>query len=136
MRYWGNLLKSEMLDAGFFSRPPLSSRPFVHVAIILGVGLAACALVIVAEWGRMPAFMALWIVGVAIWMILLWLRTLRDQRMLRDLFERGEVEGPAPGSPLDTALRVAANTMYFDLFSAFGIAAALILSVGIALALR
>lgn len=136
MRYWGNILTSEMLNAEFFMRPPLRSRPFVHVAAALVIGLAACALVIVSEWEKMPAFMIIWLVGVAVWMVLLWLRALRDQRKLRNLFERGAIERVMPDSPLERALKIAANAMYFDLFSAFGISAAFALFLGIALSLH
>ena len=138
MSRWRNIFTAEGLGPEVFARPPLGPGPFRDVAFVLVVGLAGSALVIVPEWsmGRMPAFMALWIVAVWVSMVRSWLWFLGQHRKLRALFEQADVMTAPPGSALDVALRAAASAMYVGLMRFFIVSAGLILSVGIALALH
>ncbi len=105
----------------FFSRSPFRSGSFILATSGCLISVLCAVYILYKYWPRLSMFAAavIWTVGLGL--VRTWWRAFQYIGRVRDLYSEGSVGEVEPGSPLDTALGVAAGAINEILLFSFGI---------------
>ncbi|MFZ0415333.1 MAG: hypothetical protein WBE20_10290 [Candidatus Acidiferrales bacterium] len=120
---WSN---PDLLGNEFYTKSAFKSYFFILDFVLLLVTTALNIFVLTKYWALLSSFSHFWLVVNAAALISLWFLAVRYRRRLQELHTMGGAIGSQAGSPLETALRVAATVMHMGLFYGFLLLAGLL----------
>jgi hypothetical protein len=124
-----DLKGAEMMEIGprcdvpgattFFRNSPFHWGYFLADTAILISSTGVCIYVMIQYRNQLSSITEILMGAVILGMLFLWSAALRAHRQIHDLFQTGGIPDPDSGSPLETALKVAASMIHLGLFYAF-----------------
>jgi hypothetical protein len=111
----------------FYLHAPFRSHRLVGLGFMLLADVSLLGAILVKNWTRLPVLSVFYLGIVLFGLLETFVGVLRNHKSVQHLIKTGHLEKLEAGSPLDTALCVAAKVTYLGLFHAF-------LLVGICLA--
>jgi hypothetical protein len=120
----------------FFSNPPFRSYFFVGDTALLIMTLSILGFVIVRYWPRLPTITVIWLGLVGFSMVPLWVLALRCYRRIHEAFRNSAESSVSGDSLLGIAMSSAAGMIYWGLFFAYFITAAVLMQLDRALSGR
>lgn len=100
-----------------FNRPPMRSRQFLSVTLMVILLLVLGCLLLVRLWPRLPMLSVIYIVMFLLIVGLQWLRVRAMHRKLHELYSSGQLGAVQPDSSLDLALRAASSLCFWSVFT-------------------
>jgi hypothetical protein len=124
------ILKADVPEAAhFFEGSPFRWWPFTIDTILLIMSTLIDAFILTRYWSRLPVITITFLVAVALGMWLLWRAALSAHGTMHDLHVAGMFGEVAPGSPVESAIRVAASMTHLGLFFNFLLVAFLLMQI-------
>jgi len=96
----------------YYLRSPFRSHYFVAPSLLLLTDFFLMGAILVKNWNRLPGW-TIFLLGLTlIALIMDWVRVYRTHSTVQHYLRTAQIENLEPGSPLETALYVAASMTY------------------------